>query len=110
MRPAPRLLLALCGVASLLAACESAPVTGRSQMMLVSESEELRMGLQAYQQVLSKESLSYDAETNALVEKVGAYVGLGFKHLVFHAPGPDQERFLKLFADQVSPRLRKKFA
>ena len=29
------------------------------------------MGLQAYQQVLSKESLSYDAQTNALVEKVG---------------------------------------
>jgi hypothetical protein len=24
--------------------------------------------------------------------------------------GPDQERFLKLFAEQVSPRLRKKFA
>ena len=71
MRPAPRSLLALCGVAALLAACELAPVTGRSQMMLVSESEERQMGLQAYQQVLSKESLSYDAETNALVEKVG---------------------------------------
>ena len=71
MRPAPRSLLALCGVAVLLAACESAPVTGRSQMMLVSESEERQMGLQAYQQVLSKESLSYDRETNALVEKVG---------------------------------------
>jgi hypothetical protein len=43
------------------------------------------------------------------VEKVGAYVGLGFKHLVFHAPGPDQEHFLKLFGEQVSARLRKKF-
>jgi len=49
-------------------------------------------------------------DPDEVVEKVGAYVGLGFKHLVFHAPGPDQERFLKLFADQVSPRLRKKFA
>src|SRR5882724_1242161 len=71
MRPGPRSLSALCGAAALLAACESAPVTGRSQMMLVSESEERQMGLQAYQQVLSKEALSYDAETNALVEKVG---------------------------------------
>ena len=44
MRPAPQSLLALCGVAVLLAACESAPVTGRSQMMLVSESEELKIG------------------------------------------------------------------
>ena len=43
------------------------------------------------------------------VEKVGAYVELGFKHLVFHAPGPDQERFLKLFSEQVAPKMRKKF-
>jgi coenzyme F420-dependent glucose-6-phosphate dehydrogenase len=49
-------------------------------------------------------------DPDEVVEKVGAYVGLGFKHLVFHAPGPDQERFLKLFAEQVSPGLRKKFA
>src|SRR5258707_14940797 len=71
MRPGPRSLSALVGAAALLAGCESAPVTGRSQMMLVSENEERQMGLQAYQQVLSKESLSYDTETNALVEKVG---------------------------------------
>ncbi len=71
MRSAPRLLLALCSAAALLAACQSAPVTGRSQLMLVSENEERQMGLQAYQQVLSKEALSHDAQTNALVGKVG---------------------------------------
>lgn len=71
MHPALRSLLILCGLASLLAACETAPITGRSQIMLVSESEERQMGLQAYQQVLSQESLSNDAQINALVEKVG---------------------------------------
>ena len=55
----------------LLAACESAPVTGRSQLMLVSESQEREMGLQAYRQVLAQEPASHDAEFNALVEKVG---------------------------------------
>jgi coenzyme F420-dependent glucose-6-phosphate dehydrogenase len=45
-----------------------------------------------------------------LVERIGAYVGLGFNHLVFHAPGPDQARFLRLFAQTVAPRLRHKFA
>lgn len=45
-----------------------------------------------------------------VVEKVGAYVKLGFKHLVFHAPGPDQARFLELFGGQVVPLLRKQFA
>ena len=38
------------------------------------------------------------------VERIGAYVDLGFDHLVFHAPGPDQERFLRLYAEQVLPR------
>ena len=43
------------------------------------------------------------------VEKIGKYVELGFRHLVFHAPGPDQPRFLKLYGEQVLPRLRKRF-
>jgi coenzyme F420-dependent glucose-6-phosphate dehydrogenase len=43
------------------------------------------------------------------VEKIRPYVELGFHHLVFHAPGPDQTRFLKLYAEQVLPRLRKAF-
>ncbi|TAJ41451.1 MAG: M48 family peptidase, partial [Reyranella sp.] len=67
MRPALRLLLVLCGSAFGLAACETAPVTGRSQIMLVSDNEERQMGLQAYQQVLAKEPLSHDAAANALV-------------------------------------------
>jgi coenzyme F420-dependent glucose-6-phosphate dehydrogenase len=43
------------------------------------------------------------------VEKIGYYVGLGFNHLVFHAPGPDQVRFLDLYGKEVLPRLRKRF-
>lgn len=43
------------------------------------------------------------------VEKIGFYVGLGFRHLVFHAPGPDQERFLKLYSEHVMPRLRARY-
>jgi len=43
------------------------------------------------------------------VDKIGTYVALGFRHLVFHAPGPDQERFLRLYGEQVLPRLRKRF-
>ena len=71
MGRALRMLLTICGAAVLLAACETAPVTGRSQIMLVSENEERQMGLQAYQQVLAKEPLSHDAQATALVEKVG---------------------------------------
>lgn len=43
------------------------------------------------------------------VERIRPYVELGFRHLVFHAPGPDQARFIKLYSEQVFPKLRKTF-
>ena len=43
------------------------------------------------------------------VEKIRPYIELGFNHLVFHAPGPDQARFLRLYAERLLPLLRKRF-
>jgi coenzyme F420-dependent glucose-6-phosphate dehydrogenase len=43
------------------------------------------------------------------VERIRPYIDLGFSHLVFHAPGPNQEHFLRLYAEQVLPRLRDQF-
>ena len=40
------------------------------------------------------------------VERIKFYHELGFRHLVFHAPGPDQARFLDLYAEHILPRLR----
>jgi coenzyme F420-dependent glucose-6-phosphate dehydrogenase len=40
------------------------------------------------------------------VARIRSYIDLGFRHLVFHAPGTDQERFLKLYSTLVLPRLR----
>ena len=52
--------------------------------------------------------VSSDPEEHAA--KVLEYVELGFTHLVFHAPGPDQRRFLDLYAEQILPRLRRRLA
>jgi coenzyme F420-dependent glucose-6-phosphate dehydrogenase len=41
------------------------------------------------------------------VEQIRFYIDLGFNHLVFHAPGNDQRRFLDLYANKVLPLLRK---
>jgi coenzyme F420-dependent glucose-6-phosphate dehydrogenase len=41
------------------------------------------------------------------VQQIAFYVDLGFNHLVFHAPGNDQRRFLDLYAEKVLPLLRK---
>ena len=58
----------------LLAGCASAPVTGRSQLLLLSEQQEVGLGLQAYEQVLSQEKISQDAQINAMVKRVGTNI------------------------------------
>jgi len=40
------------------------------------------------------------------VAQVKSYVDAGLNHLVFHAPGHDQRRFLHLFERDLAPRLR----
>ena len=57
--------------------------------------------------VLAHKIVSSDADEH--VERIGYYVGHRFRHLVFHATGPDQARFLKLYGEHVLPRLRKRF-
>jgi coenzyme F420-dependent glucose-6-phosphate dehydrogenase len=59
------------------------------------------------EQVASRWIVSSDPEEQ--VERIAPYVALGFEHLVFHAPGPDQARFLELYAERVVPLLRKRF-
>jgi coenzyme F420-dependent glucose-6-phosphate dehydrogenase len=46
------------------------------------------------------------SDPDAVVADVKQYVDAGFTHLVFHAPGHDQRRFLQLFEDDLAPRLR----
>ena len=46
------------------------------------------------------------ADPEEHVERVWEYVDMGFRHLVFHAPGPDQRRFLDLYSRSVLPLLR----
>ena len=43
------------------------------------------------------------------IEQLRPYLDLGFNHLVFHAPGDDQMRFLDLYAKQILPRIRKEW-
>jgi coenzyme F420-dependent glucose-6-phosphate dehydrogenase len=46
------------------------------------------------------------SDPEEMAERVGEYVALGFTHLVFHAPGADQRRFLDQFCADVVPLLR----
>jgi coenzyme F420-dependent glucose-6-phosphate dehydrogenase len=48
------------------------------------------------------------ADPQQVAAEVQHYLDAGFTHLVFHAPGPDQSRFLSLFSAHVLPVLRQR--
>jgi predicted Zn-dependent protease len=52
--------LLLGGAALALCGCATTPITGRHQLMLVSEAQELALGVQAYREVLSQEPITRD--------------------------------------------------
>jgi coenzyme F420-dependent glucose-6-phosphate dehydrogenase len=43
------------------------------------------------------------------IEQIRPYIELGFTHLVFHAPGDDQSRFLQLYSKEILPRIRQRW-
>jgi metalloendopeptidase OMA1, mitochondrial len=56
-------ILSLCG-------CATAPITGRSQLMLVGESEELALGAQAYHEVLRKAPITRDPKATEPLRRI----------------------------------------
>src|SRR5258708_17203364 len=51
--------------------------------------------------------LSSDVEEH--LEQLRPYIELGFTHLVFHAPGEDQSRFLQLYSKEILPKIRQRW-
>jgi predicted Zn-dependent protease len=51
--------------------CAQAPITGRPQLMILPEAQEIQMGMVAYQEVQKKSPLSTDAQIIARVREVG---------------------------------------
>jgi len=57
--------------AGILAACETVPYTGRSQLQLISPQQETQMGAQAFQDIVGKAKLSNDGAASEMVTRVG---------------------------------------
>lgn len=64
-------LTGLAGVSSCLCGCRTAPVTRRPQLMLMPESQEITLGVQAYQETISSQPASSDARLVSMVNRVG---------------------------------------
>lgn len=56
------------------------------------------------EQIASRWIVGNDPDT--VVQQITQYAEAGLNHLVFHAPGHDQRRFLELFERDLAPRLR----
>ena len=54
-----------------LAACVTAPITGRSQFVIVSEEEEVSLGEEAYRQILRESVISRNPDALRIVREVG---------------------------------------
>ena len=70
----PSLLCLAVLVAAVTGGCESVPITGRSQLQLVSGAQEVQMGAEAYKEILAKAKISTDPVANGLVTRVGTRI------------------------------------
>jgi predicted Zn-dependent protease len=61
----------LVGVLGILAACSTAPITGRRQLSLVSAGQEAELGLTEFEKMKKDTPISRDPSANALLQKVG---------------------------------------
>ena len=84
--------VALAAALLLVTACETVPVTGRSQLILLPEGTEVQMGLSAYREVLSKGRVSPDPVLNAQVTRVGRRIA--------EATGKDYQWEFKVLDDK----------
>ena len=75
--PVTRLLRALgvlstmLAITALVAGCQQAPVTGRSQLILLPAGQEIQLGADAYRQILSESTISRDPAYDRFVRTVG---------------------------------------
>jgi predicted Zn-dependent protease len=67
-------LLSLSVLGFLLITCYTAPITGRSQLILISPEMADEMGVTAFREVLSREEVSNDPEYNEAVRRVGSRI------------------------------------
>ena len=64
-------LLACLFLLVFLTDCTAVPFTQRRQVMLVSEAEEISLGIELYREILHRSVLNHDVEANRLVRQVG---------------------------------------
>ena len=63
-----------------MAGCGSVALTGRKQLLLVSDQEVFQAGLTQYSEYMASSQVSSDAKSTAMVKKVGAKLAAATEH------------------------------
>src|SRR5262245_1075597 len=69
-----KMIVALLVALVLNLSCSTAPYTGRSQVMLVSEGQEMSLGDDAYRHILRDSVLTHEADAERILRKVGTRI------------------------------------
>jgi metalloendopeptidase OMA1, mitochondrial len=76
--------------------CRTAPITQRTQLLLIPETQEVAMGRDAFYQILEEEPLSTNARYQAVVQRIGNRIAAaanrpdyGWEFRVFASPEPN---------------------
>lgn len=92
LRQLPSLLLGLI-LSVVLFSCATAPETGRQQLLLVSPSDEARLGVQTFQQLKEQQKVVTRGQDLAMLQRVGDRISQV-------APVPDARWEFVLFEDE----------
>lgn len=68
------------GAGIIMAGCGSVALTGRKQLLLVSDQEVFQAGLTQYSEYMASSQVSSDAKSTAMVKKVGAKLAAATEH------------------------------
>jgi predicted Zn-dependent protease len=93
---ASRFRLPVLLLAATLGACATVPETGRQQLLLISSSEEMQLGLTEFEKIKKNTPISKDAAATALVQKVG-------RRIAAVAPLPNAQWEFVLFDEPKTP-------
>jgi predicted Zn-dependent protease len=89
-------ILIVAFVLPLASGCQTAPITGRRQLILISRDQELALGRQSFAEVLKESKLSNNYAATAILQRVG-------RRIADVAHEPDFEWEFKLIeSDQVN--------
>ncbi|TVR97462.1 MAG: M48 family peptidase [Rhodospirillales bacterium] len=89
-------LAALLLAALILAACETAPITGRQQLILMPEAQAEQIGIQAFQQIKADQPVVRGRPENRMIEEIGrriahasALSGYNWEFILIQDPSPN---------------------